>query len=108
MSELVEKLSATTHPVEMKVYPEDSVDALKTCIDDGYVHVRFPETRGGTTLGVRLDRDRTDLSQADFAERKGRVVLAGVLTLDFVPVTCHADVDLQTLKGTGRLAPRAE
>jgi hypothetical protein len=103
MSDLVKKLSERSHDVELTVHPPNSQSAFKECLDDGYVHVRFPNTNGGTTLGVRLDRERTDASAADFGGGTGRVVLSGTLTLDYVPVVCHAEIDLATLKGTGRL-----
>jgi hypothetical protein len=107
MSELVKKLSACAHDVEVHLYPERTVSGLKECIDNGYVHVRFPNTRGGTTLGVTLDDKATDLSSADFVNATGRVTLVGDLVLDYVPVTCKADIDLQTLTGTGRLEVRS-
>lgn len=107
MSELVKKLSENTHDVELKLWPENSLAAFKECLENGYIHVRFPNTRGGTTLGVRLNPERTDASHADFDTQTGRVTLAGDLTLDYIPVTCHADIDLGTLKGSGRLEIRA-
>jgi hypothetical protein len=69
----------------------------------GYVHIKFTETRGGTELGVRLDRDTLDLSQADFENQMGKVHLEGNLTLDYVKVRCIADIDLRTLNGEGHL-----
>src|SRR5437867_4284695 len=107
MSELVTKLSTGNHDVEISVYPDKSIDAFKECVDDGYVHVRFPNTKGGTTLGVTLDPRLSDLSAADFAAHSGRAVLAGELILDYVPVRCEAVIDLSTLKGTGRLVVQA-
>jgi hypothetical protein len=70
----------------------------------GYVLVKFTETRGGTELGFPLDRVATDLSGADFDEGTGTVHVEGHLTLNDDPVRCIADIDLATLKGTGRLA----
>lgn len=69
----------------------------------GYILVKFTETRGGTELGFPLDRDATDLSAADFDEGTGTVHVEGNLTLNGDPVSCIADIDLATLKGTGRL-----
>lgn len=70
----------------------------------GYVLVKFTETRGGTELGFPLDRDTTDLSAADFDKGTGSVHLEGHLVLNDDPVRCIANIDLATLKGTGRLA----
>jgi hypothetical protein len=70
----------------------------------GYVLVKFTETRGGTELGFPLDRDGTDLSEADFDNSTGTVHVEGNLILNDDPVRCIADIDLATLKGIGRLA----
>lgn len=100
---LVDRLCAAEHPVEASLRPERTVEALGAAIGEGYVFVRFTETRGGTELGVQLDRDATDLTDADFAAGHGEVRLAGTLTLDFEPVRCVVRLDLETLTGTGRL-----
>ena len=107
MSELVQKLSIGQHRVSAFVHPEKSIDAFKRCVEDGYVHVRFPDTRGGTTLGITLDRGLTDMSGANFESNEGRVTLSGTLTLDYVPVRCEAVLTLPELEGTGRLVVEA-
>jgi uncharacterized protein YbdZ (MbtH family) len=103
--DLVSRLSKGEHLVESSLRPEKTVQALKERIDLGYVHIKFTETRGGTELGVRLDREALDLSHADFEGQKGTVHLEGELTLNYVKVRCIADINLQTLAGKGRLAP---
>jgi hypothetical protein len=103
--DLVQRLSEGDHPVEASLRPEKTVQQFKERLDLGYVHVKFTDTRGGTELGVRLDRDALDLSRADFENQTGTVHLEGGLTLNYVPVRCVADIDLQTLSGTGRLVP---
>ena len=100
---LVEKLCEGDHPVEASLRPEKTAKALKDRIDMGYVHIKFTETRGGTELGVRLDRDALDLSRADFENQSGAAHLEGELTLDYVKVRCVADINLQTLIGQGHL-----
>ncbi|MGH3407382.1 MAG: hypothetical protein ACRDRJ_33505 [Streptosporangiaceae bacterium] len=70
----------------------------------GYVLVKFTQTRGGTELGFPLDRAASDISKADFDEGTGSVHVEGLLTLNDDPVRCIADIDVATLKGTGRLA----
>jgi uncharacterized protein YbdZ (MbtH family) len=102
---LVEKLCEGDHPVEAGLRPEKTAKALKDRIDMGYVHIKFTETKGGTELGVRLDRDTLDLSHADFENQTGTVHLEGELILDYVKVRCIADINLQSLKGEGHLAP---
>jgi hypothetical protein len=83
--------------------PEKTAQALKERIDLGYVHVKFTETKGGTELGLRLDRETTNVSQASFESQAGNVHLEGELTLDYVKVRCIADIDLKTLAGKGHL-----
>jgi uncharacterized protein YbdZ (MbtH family) len=103
--DLVSRLSKGRHPVESSLRPEKTAKALKDRIDLGYVHIKFTETRGGTELGVRLDREATDLSRADFENQVGMVHLEGELTLDYVKVRCIADIDLQSFNGKGHLVP---
>ena len=92
-------------PWRSSLRPAKSTQALKECIDLGYVQVKFVNTRGGTELGVRLDPQATDLGQADFAQPRGTVHLVGSLTLNYVQVRCVADIDLATLTGAGHLEP---
>lgn len=70
----------------------------------GYVLVKFTETRGGTELGFPLDRANTNLEAANFDDGTGTVHVEGNLVLNDDPVRCIADIDVATLKGTGRLA----
>jgi uncharacterized protein YbdZ (MbtH family) len=100
---LVSRLSHGDHPVEISLRPQPSTAALAEAIDRGYVFVRFTGTRGGTELGVELDRAASDLAGADFETGAGRMRLVGDLTLDFEPVRCVAEIDLATMSGTGRL-----
>jgi len=100
---LVDRLCEGDHPVEAGLRPEKTVKLFKEAIDRNYVHVKFTKTRGGTELGVRLDRDACDFSKADFENATGTVHVVGGLTLDYVKVRCIADIDLATLEGTGHL-----
>jgi len=102
-NELVTRLSEGDHAVEASLRPEKTVQILKERIDMGHVHIKFTETRGGTELGVRLDRDATDLSKADFDAGQGTVHLEGTLTLNYIPVRCIADIDLASFEGKGHL-----
>lgn len=103
--DLVSRLSEGDHPIEVSLRPEVNIKAFKESIDRGYVHIKFTDTKGGTELGVRLDGNATDLTNGDFESRKGRVFLAGDLTLNYVKVRCIADIDLNTLAGQGHLEP---
>jgi len=105
MSELPYKLAKGKHKVIAGAVRDDPLEDLKAAIDRDYVHVKFTETKGGTELGFRLDKEYTDLSKGDFEKGTGTVRLAGNLNLDGVDVRCEADLDLSTpeLKGTGHL-----
>jgi uncharacterized protein YbdZ (MbtH family) len=100
---LVDRLCKGDHPVEAGLRPEKTVELFKDAIDRNYVHIKFTKTRGGTELGVKLDRDLCDFSKGDFESGSGAVHLEGGLTLDYVKVKCIADIDLKTLEGKGRL-----
>lgn len=101
---LVDKLCEGDHPVIAGLRPERTVKLFKEAIDRGYVHIKFTQTKGGTELGVRLDRDSCNFNEVDFENGIGKVHIEGGLTLDYVKVRCIADLDLTTLEGTGRLA----
>jgi len=101
MDELVQRLAQGAQPLNAKRYA--SAAELQQAIERGYVLVKFTATQGGTELGLRLERDRCDLTQADFAQATGTVQLAGTLTLNYVKVRGHGQIDLATLDGTGHL-----
>lgn len=103
MNELVQRLSTGDHPVTVGG-PQPSLPELQKRIEEmGYVFIKFTGTRGGTDLGVRLDRSATNLAGADFAQGTGTAHLEGTLTLNYVKIRCIADIDLATLNGTGHL-----
>ncbi|HXQ72974.1 MAG TPA: MbtH family NRPS accessory protein [Pyrinomonadaceae bacterium] len=105
---LVDRLSVGDHKIVVSQRPEPTVKALKEAIDNGYVRVKFTETKGGTELGFKVDPEASDLSKANFDEGTGKVRLAGGLTLDYVKVRCIADIDLKTLDGVGHLEKVSE
>ncbi len=103
MNELLEYLAQGDHPVIIGG-PKPSREELKTRIETiGYVFIKFTDTRGGTDLGVRVDKAATGVREGDFDDASGRVHVEGTLTLNYVPVRCIADIDLATLSGTGHL-----
>jgi uncharacterized protein YbdZ (MbtH family) len=104
---LVDRLSEGDHPVEVSLRPEKTVKLFKEAIDRGYVHIKFTDTKGGTELGVRLDREASDLGNALSEGQNGNVRLVGGLTLNYVKVRLTADIDLKTLSGKGHLDPVA-
>jgi|SRR5947207_3332233 len=103
MDELEDRLTQGDHPVTVGG-PQPSREEMKKRIEEiGYVFIKFTDTRGGTDLGVRVDKASTDLREGDFEHATGRVHVEGTLTLNYVPVRCVADIDLATLNGTGHL-----
>ena len=107
MNELVKRLSEGTHPVELTLRPEKTVEVLKACLKRRYVHVKFTATRGGTELGVRIDDDIFAGAMAALDGGAETLHLSGDLVLDYVPVRCVADIDLSNWQGTGCLEVRA-
>ena len=105
MNDLVQRLCQGEHRVEVTIRPERSLQALKECIDRGFVHIRFTDTRGGTELGVRLDKQAMDPIHPESLSETGTVRLVGGLTLNYEKVTCVADIDLSTFEGRGKLQP---
>jgi hypothetical protein len=108
MDELVERLAQGEHPVTVGG-PRPSLEEFHKRVGDmGYVFIKFTDTRGGTDLGVRVDKSATDLSQASFDQVRGVVHVEGTLTLNYVKVRCVADIQLETLNGTGHLVALEE
>ena len=103
MNDLVKRLSEGSHEVEVSLRPERTVKLFREMLDRGHVLVKFTQTRGGTELGVPLDKTRSDLSKANFDTESGQVRVCGELTLDYVPVRVVADIELPSMQGQGHL-----
>lgn len=103
MSDLVKRLSTGRHPVSVARYK--SADELAHAVEQGFILVKFTETRGGTELGFKIDESRSSLESRS---RSGKLQLAGPLTLDYVRVECDVELDVDTLSGTGALKPLDE
>jgi hypothetical protein len=99
MDELVRFLSEGSHKicVDRAKTPAD----FRTSLDDGFVLLRFPDTRGGTTLGVRLDKARCELGEAGTSSP---VKVVGTLVLNYNEIELTANIDPTTLEGTGSVA----
>jgi hypothetical protein len=105
MHDLTQRLTVS-QPIIMGGTEPTAEELRKRVEEMAYVLVKFTETRGGTELGFALNQDASDVSAADFEQGKGVVHVEGNLILNDDPVTVIADIDLATLKGTGRLALR--
>ena len=103
MNELVQRLSEGDHPVVVGG-SQPTLDEFRKRVEEmGYVFIKFTDTKGGTDLGVRVDKSAVDTSKANFEQGTGTVHVEGTLTLNYVKVRCVADIDLAELKGTGHL-----
>lgn len=103
MNDLVVRLSEE-QDVEAWTGRELTFEHFKDAVNRGYIHVNFVKTE--TILGVRKDSEpslKWDLSKADFEKAKGQITIGGKLVLNYVRVLLHATIDLETLKGKGRL-----
>jgi uncharacterized protein YbdZ (MbtH family) len=100
---LVDRLSVGDHPVIVSQRPEPSVKGFKEALNSGYVRVKFTGTKGGTELGLRVDKEATDFLDANFEEGTGQVRVVGGLSLDYTRMRCIANIDLKTLDGLGHL-----
>lgn len=102
---LVERLSGSGHRVEVRTRTEDKVAYLRERLEVGHLHVLFPDTRGGTELGLALDEStrRAALVALDAGED---IVVAGPLTLDDTAVVCRVWLSLPNLVGHGGLEVR--
>ena len=104
MDELVQRLSQGDHPLTVGG-PQPTLTDFKRRVEEmGYVFIKFTATQGGTDLGVRVDKEATDLRLADFSQGSGIAHIEGTLTLNYVKIRCIADIDLATLNGSGHLA----
>src|SRR5688500_18918605 len=61
MNELVERLTKPQR-VEIGTRLADRIEYARGQAERSYVFVKFTETRGGTELGVRVDRDQSDFA----------------------------------------------
>lgn len=101
MNDLVKKLTNGRHPVVVSQYKD--IGELKQSIEREFVLVKFTETNGGTELGINLNQTLTNLKDANFEEGTGIAKLVGEITLDYTRVRLIADINLNTLKGSGCL-----
>lgn len=103
------RLSRIESPIEAVAPAPFGLAGIRAAIEQGHLCVRFTDTEGGTELGIPIDPERSVLSAADLAGGAGAIRVVGTLTLDFIPIRCHADIDLPTLTGRARveLLPRS-
>jgi len=105
MSNLVEFLCKGDHPIEANPR-QKTREAIKERLAIGYVQIKFTDTQGGTELTVPVDRNRSDLRGLESESSSAEITIVGDLTLNYVPATCIARIDLSTLEGVGHLQVR--
>ena len=102
INELVKRLSEGKHEVVIG-HRDEPYDEIKQRIEDGYIHVKFTQTKGGTELGVNIDLDKTNVGNVDFSAGEGSLHIEGTTNLNYNEVRCISDIDLKTRKGKGYL-----
>ena len=101
LNELVERLSKGKHKVVIG-HRDEPPEELTQRINDGFIHIKFTETKGGTDIGINVDSSKNNVSEVEF-NKKGKLHLEGITTLNYNKVRCIADIDAKTKKGLGYL-----
>tara|TARA_B100000614_G_C14477757_1_gene465349 strand:+ start:251 stop:571 length:321 start_codon:yes stop_codon:yes gene_type:complete len=102
MDHLVERL-LTSQPIEFESRTSSLEELKERLLDIKFVFVTFPETKGGTEIGIDVDTGLTDIKSADFIKGTGNIRVVGTCELNYQKVRCIAEIDLSTKKGTGCL-----
>ena len=69
INELVQRLSKGKHEVVIG-HRDESYEEIKQRIEDGYIHIKFTQTKGGAELGINVDLNNTNLKELDFKQRR--------------------------------------
>lgn len=102
INELVKKLSENKHEVTIG-HRNESDEEIKKRIEDGYIHIKFTQTNGGTELGINIDSNNTNVKELDF-NKKGMILhIEGTTRLNYNTVRCIAEINLTSRKGEGYL-----
>ena len=102
INELVKRLSEGKHEVVIG-HRNEPYEEIKERIEDGYIHIRFTKTRGGTELGINVDLNSTNVKDLDFTKGEGLLHIEGTTNLNYNTVRLIADIDLVSRKGEGYL-----
>lgn len=103
MDKLVKKLSVGEHPILFEPRTEDYSDIKKRLQELKFVFIQFMDTIGNTELGINIDDNLTNLKNADFENKKGRICVVGTCELNYHKVRCTANVDLKSKQGLANL-----
>ena len=102
INELVQRLSEGKHEVVIG-HRDEPYEEIKERIEDGYIHIKFTKTRGGTELGINVDLNSTNVKDLDFTKGEGLLHIEGITNLNYKSVRLIADIDLASRKGEGYL-----
>ena len=102
INELVKRLSESKHEVVIG-HRNEPYEEIKERIEDGYIHIKFTQTRGGTELGINVDLNSTNVKDLDFTKGEGLLHIEGITNLNYNAVRLIADIDLASRKGEGYL-----
>ena len=100
LDELVERLSKGRHKVVIGERNE-SYKEIEERIKDGFFHIKFIETRGGTELGINVDQSKTNINEIDL--ETGLLHIEGKTNLNYTDVRLVADIDMKSKSGEGFL-----
>jgi hypothetical protein len=100
IDELVESLSSAKHKVIIGERNE-SYEEMKERINDGFFHIKFTETRGGTELGISIDKSKTNINEIDL--ETGLLHIEGTTNLNYNDVRLIADINMKSKSGEGYL-----
>jgi len=102
INELVKRLSEGKHEVVIG-HRDKPYEEIKQRIEDGYIHIKFTQTKGGTELGINVDLNNTNVRDLDFTKGEGLLHIEGTTNLNYDAVRLIADIDLASKKGEGYL-----
>lgn len=107
INELVERLSIGTHEIIIG-YRGEMGEEIRQKIENGYLHIKFTKTQGGTELGMNVDLNNTNIQEVDSVQGQRILHIEGITNLNYHLVRCIADIDLTTRKGEGVLCIATE
>jgi uncharacterized protein YbdZ (MbtH family) len=99
---IVDFLTEGVHPVSLKPTNKNGFE-LEDSLKRQFVHFTFADTQGKTTVGIKIDPQKTVLNSVDFEHQLGTIHMEGTFILDYVLLKCGMDIDLVTLEGEGRV-----
>jgi len=76
INELVQRLSEGKHEVVIG-HRDEPYEEIKDRVENGYIHIKFIQTRGGTELGINVDLNSTNVKDLDFIKGEGLLHIEG-------------------------------